>query len=61
MADSNGIFGGEGKNLKSSEGSDNFDLHGKGYAGPENMVPTNKGVKNPDDVSKKELSLENKV
>ncbi len=60
MADSK-IFGGEGKNLKSSEGSSNFDLHGSRYAGPQNMVPDNKGVKNPDDVSKKEVSLKSKV
>lgn len=61
MADSK-IFGGEKKDLKiSGEGDSNFSLHGGGYAGPENMVPENKGVKNPDDVSKKEVSLENKV
>lgn len=60
MADSK-IFGGEGKDLKSSEGSSNFDLHGSSYAGPENMVPENKGVKNPDDISKKEVSAKAEV
>lgn len=44
-----------------SEGDKNFDLHSDSYAGPENMVPDNKGVKNPDDISKKEVSLECKV
>lgn len=53
-------FGGEGKHIKSmDEGghdvkpsgeSGNFDLHGKGYAGPENWQPENKGIVNPDDV-----------
>ena len=45
----------------SGESDSNFNLHGSAYAGPENMVPENKGTKNPDDVSKKEVSLENKV
>jgi hypothetical protein len=60
MTDST-IFGGEGKNLKSSEGSSGFDLHGSTYAGPENMVPTNKGIVNPDDVSKKEVKAKAEV
>ncbi len=56
-----GIHGGEGKHMSSvDEGghdskptgeSENFDLHGKGYAGPENWVPENKGTVNPDDVT----------
>lgn len=54
------VFGGEEKTLKvSSEGGtdpgsqgkdEHFDLHGKSYAGPENMRPENKGVVNPDDI-----------
>lgn len=28
-----------------------FDLHGKGYSGPQNWTPTNLGVRNPDDIS----------
>lgn len=47
--------------LKSSEGSSGFDLHGDSYAGPENMVPDNKGVKNPDDVSKETVSAKAEV
>lgn len=56
-----GVYGGEMKHLKvMDEGghdtkptgeSSNFDLHGKNYAGPENMVPENKGTVNPDDVT----------
>jgi hypothetical protein len=53
--------GGEGKHIafvnegghdSKPTGSDaNFDLHGKGYAGPENWIPEDQGVKNPDDIS----------
>jgi hypothetical protein len=58
-----GVHGGEGKGIKSVDegghdskptgGSENFDLHGKSYAGPDNLAnaPENKGVVNPDDVS----------
>ena len=45
----------------SSESDKNFDLHGGSYAGPSNMVPEDKGVKNPDDVSKKEVSAKAEV
>lgn len=57
-----GTHGGEGKKVHMAEegghdmkpsGEDkHFDLHGKGYAGPENWQPENKGVVNPDDVHK---------
>lgn len=57
-----GVYGGEGKSIRSVDegGHDskptgeggNFDLHSSSYAGPENMVPENKGTMNPDEVSK---------
>ena len=27
-----------------------FDLHSKSYAGPQNMIPTSLGTRNPDDI-----------
>jgi hypothetical protein len=58
-----GVFGGEGKTLKSVDegghdskptGDDhNFDLQGKSYAGPENWQPSSKAETPPDEVSEK--------
>jgi hypothetical protein len=45
----------------SGESDSNFNLHGSSYAGPENMVPENKGTKNPDDITKKEVSAKAEV
>lgn len=44
--------GGEGKDLK-KETNGLFSTSGKGYKGPENWTPDDKGTKNPDNVSKK--------
>ena len=55
-----GVLGGEhtkvhsvdegGHDSRPSGNDPSFDLHGKNYAGPENMVPDNKGTVNPDDI-----------
>jgi hypothetical protein len=42
-----GVHGGEGKDIQSKSDASCFDLHGKGYVGPENWTPTNKGEKTP--------------
>jgi hypothetical protein len=41
-----------GHDSKPSGDDAHFDLHGASYAGPENWVPDNKGVVNPDDIQK---------
>lgn len=56
-----GVHGGEmkkmgyssdgGRDVKPSGEDEQFNLHSKSYAGPENWQPDNKGVCNPDDVS----------